>query len=158
MAIFILIMLFIWNELSYDRFHKHAGSIYRLASHVSMENRELGVYSVPAPLGPALAAEFPEVFRATRLISLSAGIVTVGDRFFEESYVLCAEPSFFEVFSIPVLKGDPKTMLTAPLSLVLTDETAEKWFGTADPLGKTVKIGSQQIFNITGIIKKRIKN
>lgn len=158
MAIFILIMLFVWNELSYDRFHKHAALIYRLDSHVSMENRELGVYSVPAPLGPALAAEFPEVVRATRLINCNAGIVTIGDRLFEEPYVLYAEPSVFDVFSITVMKGDPRTMLAAPLSLVLTEETAEKWFGTVDPMGKMIKLGSQQVFNVTGIIKKMPSN
>lgn len=158
MAVFILIMLFVCNELSYDRFHEHAASIYRIDTHVSMENRELGVYSVPAPLGPALATEFPEIVGATRLINRNAGIVTVGDRLFEEPYVLYAEPSFFDIFSISVLKGDPETMLAAPLSLVLTDETAEKWFGSIDPMGKTVKIGSQQIFNVTGIIKKMPSN
>jgi len=158
MAVFILIMLFVWSELSYDRFHEHAASTYRLASHVSMEDKELGVFSVPAPLGPALTAEFPEVVRATRLINRNAGIVTIDDRLFEEPYALYAEPSFFDVFSVSVLSGDPKTMLAAPLGLVLTDETAQKWFGAVDPLGKTVKVGLQQTFAVTGVIKKMPSN
>jgi putative ABC transport system permease protein len=153
MAIFILLMLFVWNELSYDRFHEHAASIYRIDAHVSMENRELGVFSVPAPLGPALAAEFPEVIRATRLINRNAGIVTVDDRLFEEPYSLYAETSFFDVFSVSVMKGDPETMLAAPLGLVLTDETAEKWFGTV-PWGKQSRLGLSR-FSMSRASSKR---
>ncbi|MDH4197808.1 MAG: ABC transporter permease, partial [Candidatus Aminicenantes bacterium] len=112
------------------------------------------VPGVPAPLGPALAAEFPEVAQTTRLMNRSVGIVTVGDQLFEEASALYAEPSFFDVFTVSVISGDPKTMLAAPLSLVLTDETAKKWFGAADPVGKTVRVGPKETFTITGVVKK----
>jgi putative ABC transport system permease protein len=157
-AVSSLILLFVWNELSYDRFNEQAASTYRLAIHLRMPDRQLGVPAVPAPLGPALAAEFPEVVQTTRLRSRNAGIITVGGRFFEEPDALYVEPSFFDVFTVSVLSGDPKTMLAAPYSLVLTDETAEKWFGAVDPVGKTVKVGPKQMFTVTGVVRKMPAN
>jgi len=157
-AVSSLILLFVWHELSYDRFNEQAASTYRLAIHLRMPDRQLGVPAVPGPLGPALAAEFPEVVQTTRLRSRNAGIITVGDRFFEEPDALYVEPSFFDVFTVSVLSGDPKTMLAAPYSLVLTDETAEKWFGAVDPVGKTVKVGPKQMFTVTGVVRKMPAN
>ena len=157
-AVSFLIMLFVWNEVSYDRFNEHAASTYRIATRLKLQDRQIGVPSVPGALGPALAAEFPEVVQTTRVRNGRLGIVTVGDQRFEESDALYAEPSFFGVFTVSVASGDPKTMLSAPLSLVLTEETAKKWFGTVDVVGRTVKVGTEQSFTITGVVKKMPAN
>jgi putative ABC transport system permease protein len=157
-AVSSLILLFVWHELSYDRFNAHAASTYRIALHIRAQDRLFGIPAVPAPLGPALAAEFPEIVQTTRLRSGRAMIVTVGDRLFEEPDPLYVEPSFFDVFSVSALRGDPKTMLAAPFCLVLTDETAKKWFGAVDPVGKTIQAGPQQTFTVTGVVKKMPAN
>ena len=158
MAVSFLILLFVWNEVTYDRFHKNAPSIFRLATKVEMQDRRLDVPGVPAPLGPALVGRFPEVVRAMRLRRQGGGIFSFNDRLFEESAFIYVDPDIFNVFTIRVVSGDPKTMLTVPFSLVLTEETAKKWYGAENPVGKIVKLNNRDSYTISGVVRKMPEN
>jgi hypothetical protein len=154
MAICILILLWIQDELNYDRFHENADNICR----VNMNDQNYGVVwpVVSIPVGPALKQEFPEVLDSVRVSDFS-GLVTWEEKKSDEigAYV---DPSFFEVFSFPFVKGDPKTALSAPSSIVITQEMANKFFSNADPLGKNLKLNNALDFAVTGVIKDMPQN
>ncbi len=154
MAICILILLWVQDELNFDRFHENAENIYR----VYMNDQNYGVVwpIVSIPVGPALKQEFPEVIDSVRVIDFS-GLVTWEEKKYDEigAYV---DPSFFEIFSFPFVKGDSKTALLAPSSIVITQEMAKKFFGTEDPLGKNLKLNDTLDLTVTGVIKDMPQN
>jgi hypothetical protein len=126
MSVSFLILLYILNEVTYDRFNENHANIYRIATKIDAQGRHLEVPSVPAPLGPALVAQFPEVIRAARLQEKGKGIISYEDKLFEESRIYHADPDLFHVFTIPVVRGNPETWLEAPFSMVVTEEIAQK--------------------------------
>ncbi|MDH4220874.1 MAG: ABC transporter permease, partial [Candidatus Aminicenantes bacterium] len=154
MAICILILLWVQDELNFDRFHENAENIYRL----NMHDQRYGVVwpIVSIPVGPALKQEFPEVMDSVRVSDFS-GLVTREEKKSDEigAYV---DPSFFEIFSFPFVKGDSKTALSAPSSIVISEEMAHKFFGTGDPLGKNLKLNNALDFTVTGVIKDMPQN
>lgn len=150
---FILIALYVQFELSFDRYHEGADRIYRVVRN--KPTNEDGVYLettvTPAPLGPALVQEFPEVIAATRVIRSPNTAVTYEEKTFLEEEFYWADPDILKVFSLPFLKGDPQTALNDPTSIVLSERAALKYFGSEDPMGKTLTSGSRFTFNVTGI-------
>ena len=133
----ILALFFVRDELSFDRFHDRVDRIYEVKSKLRVENDEVFL-ETQGPVGPALAAEFPEVEAATRL-ARNEVVVRAGEKIFLQNG-LGADPSFFDVFSFPLTRGDPATALRDPNSVVLGQEAARLCFGTSDPLGQTVSI------------------
>jgi len=154
MAICILILLWVQDELNFDRFHENAENIYR----VNMNDQNYGVVwpIVSIPVGPALKQEFPEVIDSVR-VSDFRDLVTREEKKYDEigAYV---DPSFFEIFSFPFVKGDSKTALSAPFAIVISQEMAKKFFGTEDPLGKNLKLNNALDFTVTGVIKDMPQN
>ena len=154
MAICILIFLWVQDELNFDRFHENAENICR----VNMNDQNYGVVwpIVSIPVGPALKQEFPEVIDSVRVNDFS-GLVTREEKKFDEigAYV---DPSFFEIFSFPFVKGDSKTALSAPSAIVISQEMAHKFFGTEDPLGKNLKLNNTLDLTVTGVIKDMPQN
>jgi len=139
MAVFILIMLFVRYELSYDRYHANAKNIYRVVQE-DPRGYFLGsnVYAVtPAPMAPALAKDFPEVMAATRIYATSNILVSVGDKNFFER-VFWADPQTFEIFSFPLIRGNPATVLKDPFSVVLSEREARRLFGETNPMNQTI--------------------
>lgn len=139
LACSILILLFVHNELSYDSFHKNADRIYRLSlfENYAKDNQHFNSIT-PGVLAPELKSYYPEVEDAAR-ISLMSGKVTYGARSFQEDYDL-VDPDFFKIFSFPLVKGNPSSVLNNPNSVVITKSYAEKYFGNTDPIGKTIAI------------------
>ena len=131
MACCIAIALYVRAELSYDRFYDGADNIHRVGLDLRLQEQEIQTAYSARPLGPTLAADFPEVEHATRLWSDPSGqmVVRRGDRTFPEDRFYFADSSFFEVFSLPLLRGDPAAALREPYSVVLTASTARKYFG-----------------------------
>lgn len=152
---FTLILLFIRDELSYDRYHEKAGRIYRLTEKI--EPAEFSS-SQPFSVAPAIAGEYPAIIeQAVRFFNMQAPTLTLEngpDRRFNESRFFFVDSAVFEVFSFPFLKGDPKTALLEPFSVVLTDEMAEKYFGQEDPMGKTLRFEGAHDLKITGILHR----
>ena len=152
MACCILMLLFIKSELSYDRHHADADHIYRLY-HPGTDGRKPFPYT-PGMLGPTLEAEFPEIERAARVAPYyRKELISVGDRRFYENRFLFADGALLRIFTLPFVKGDPKTALEAPHSVVLTEEKAAKFFGEQDPIGQTLTLNNQTTYTVTGVLK-----
>ncbi len=158
MAVCILIFLWVRDELSFDRFHKNADRIYRVVKDVIQSNGDIYESAVtPWPLGAALVEDYPEIKKHTRFYNLSRKLITykseTGDRSFYENGVCVADPSFLDIFSFPLVKGDPATALTEPNTVVITEEIAEKYFGNENPMGKTLNSNYRFDLVVTGVIK-----
>jgi putative ABC transport system permease protein len=162
LAAFILIATYIKNELSYDKFHKTGDRIYRpveIQHHPGVGTQHVAV--TMAPLAPALESDFPEVARAVRIRPMYGTVCQIGDRGFYENGISLADPSIFDIFTIPLIEGNPQTALKDPFSIILSEESAAKYFGEKNPLGKTITIhhyfGADE-FKITGIMKNYPQN
>ena len=152
MAVFILILLYVQHHLKYDRFHQMSDRIYR----VDMES-PLGGDSKSATtsmvLAPKLQDIFPEIQKITRLKDYGKVTVSYGDKKFNEDRFFLADTAIFDIFSFEFVQGNPANALIDPQSIVITESTAKKYFGDADPLGKTLLIENKDIFQVTAVIK-----
>lgn len=163
MASCILILLWVQNELSYDRYHENAERIYRVTRLWTDANGVVNLHlgHVAPPIGPLLENDFSQIKQAVRMISVDGIILGWGNRHFEEDRFFFAEEEIFDVFTFDMIQGDPQEALRDPFTIVITDEMAGKYFGTEDAVGKTLsfKRGEQKAdFNITGVIRKMPDN
>jgi putative ABC transport system permease protein len=152
----ILILLYVINEMTYDRFHEKSDRIYRVWISGSMPATEMRHAVTSPPMAEALLNDYPEVEQSVRLRLSGGWIVRQGDRIFNETDedFIFADSTFFDVFSFKLLKGDPGTCLTEPRSIVLTEEYARKYFGDEDPIGQTLKIEQDTNLSvITGVME-----
>ena len=148
---FILMGLYIENELSYDKFNSNAGNIYRVVDDKQTNALTQHGAGSAGPMAPALLADFPQVKQATRIIGAES-LVKFNDKLFEERGVFFADASIFNVFDLNMLKGDAKTALALPMSIVLTQKTAAKYFGQMDAIGQTLLLDGKSM-RVTGVIK-----
>jgi putative ABC transport system permease protein len=156
---FLFITLYVKNELSFDRFHKNYENIYRVKVVGQLSGGILDQAVTCAPLAAALMSDYPEVIISTRVTRLGSWLVQFGENRFNEDGVIFADSTFFRVFDFKLLKGDPTTALVRPRSLILTDEYAKKYFGTADPMGKQVLVEADTIlYTVTGVIQNIPEN
>ena len=150
----ILILLYIQDELSFDRFHEKADRIYRVNTHFEIPERELHFASTAHIQGPMLKAEFPEVENYVVLNRYgSRKIIRYKDTTFYEEKFLYAEHTLFDVFSFKLIKGSPEDALVKPNSVVITEEMAEKYFGSEDPMGKSLRVNVDSLFAVTGVLE-----
>lgn len=156
MACSLLIFLFIEHETGYDRFHKDAGSVYRVVKDfVNDDGSRIPDATTPAPLAAAMQREIPEVMSVTRLHPNWGGttLVEYQDKKIAEEKVWRVDSSFFDVFTFEFLRGDPKTALSDINSIILTETTAKRYFGEGDPIGKTLKLNQRNDVTVTAVIK-----
>jgi len=151
LACVFIILLFVRNELSYDRFHENGKNIFRVALHRIYPDTEVDYPIIPHSVGPAMQNEFPEIEACTRLF-LGQGEVpfTYGKQTFNESGMMLADSNFFKLFSIKLLQGDPENILRDPNEMILTRSTAEKYFGEEEAIGKTLTFPLGEVL-ISGI-------
>lgn len=151
----ILIVLFVLQELSYDKFNKKSERIYRVYLSGKIGTSEITGAWTAAPTAGTFIQDFPEVEDAVRMDNWGEVVVKYEDKSFIEKHFMIADSSFFNIFSIPLLQGDPATALSKPHTVVITRETAQKYFGDEDPVGKMIKVNTDtSYFTITGIIDK----
>ena len=151
LASFILIALYVYHELSFDRYHTKADRIFRIVENLRTENELLLQSTSSPPMGPSLLKDFPEVENYVRFQQWNL-LVAKDDKAFYEPDSFIADSTVFDVFSFPLVKGNPKTALTEPNSVVLTESMAKKYFGEADPVGQLLKMDDGQ-YKITGVAK-----
>jgi putative ABC transport system permease protein len=145
----LLITLWVLDELSFDAFHKDADRIYQVLAISEFENT-----ATPTLLGPTLKEGFPEIADAVRFHYFFGGdMLAVNDKKFYENRIRIADSSFFEFFSFPFLKGDPRTALDDPHSIVISRATATKYFPDEDPIGKTMILNREHEFTVSGVIE-----
>jgi len=153
----LLIFLYIRYEISYDRYHEFADDIYRINSEVPIQRRASYINATsPGLLAPALLADVPEVVAAAR-IRVNETMVSLGERRFQEKKFFYADPEVLDIFTFPLLSGDAATALDMPYTLLITEEMTQKYFGTENPLGKTLRVNDED-FTITGVLKNIPKN
>jgi putative ABC transport system permease protein len=159
LATCVLIMLFVQDELSFDRYHEKADRIVRLGINLRFNGKDSNGPTIGPSVAGDLKNEFPEVLETTRIRNRGGRFVSYANTSFKEENILYTDPGFFQVFNIRFLKGDPKTALNEPNTLVITEETARKYFGNADPIGKSLGFGSDKSpYRITGIVGKLPEN
>lgn len=148
----ILITLYVLDELSYDKFHTNADRIYRLTEllHLPTEVRPQTVTS--PPMAPAVKQNFAEVQKTVRL-SGSSRLLSYQDKKFYDTKLWYADSTLFEIFTFPMIKGNPVKALVDPYSVVLTEKAAKRYFGDEDPFGKSMVLSDTITLNVTGIIK-----
>ena len=147
MACSIFILLWVQNELSYDRFNKNANEIYRIAARAG----DFKVAINPAPMVADLQAKMPVIKNTVRLAT-SSNVFEVGDRKFEEKRVFYADSTFLQVFSYRLLKGDRASVLNRPDAVLITEDLAKKYFGHEDALGKILRKDNNKDVIVTGIL------
>jgi putative ABC transport system permease protein len=144
-----LLLLYIQDELSFDNFHPDGDNIYRILR----ENP----YTAP-PLSKLVKDNFPEVLETTRILPRDDIHVQHGERKYNEKKVAYVDPNFFKVFSFKLKRGDPKTALKRPFSIVITEKIARKYFDEENPIGKTLRIGLEIDYEVTGILEEMPQN
>ncbi len=157
MACCILIMLWVMDELSFDKRHTNADNIHRLCVDANFGSPFIAAISM-VPAAPRLIEEYPEVVNAARISPLGSAAVKYKDKLFREEYIGYADNSVFQVFTFPFLAGDPNSALNTPYTVVITREMAEKYFGDEDPLGKTLKFDGETDFTVTGVVENIPRN
>jgi len=152
MASAILIMLWIQSELSYDQFHKNKDRIYEAWNRASFDGKKMCWNTTPKILARTLEHDLPEVERAVRVNWESNFLLTVGEKKISRQGNI-VDTGFFQLFSFPLLKGNPATALNDMHSIVLTEKLAKSLFGNEDAMGKIVKVDNTDNFTVTGIAK-----
>jgi len=154
----ILILLWVQDETSFDSFHKRSSSIYRLENRVGTGASIQIWQSTAAPIGVMAKKELPEVKDVVRLTGASFRVLKYKDKVFNEQRTAFTDPSLFSIFDFKLIKGNNEKPFTDENSIVVTETTAKKYFGDAEPLGKVITANDTINFTITGVIKDFPKN
>ena len=150
----MMIFLFVINEFSFDNFHKDGDRIYRLMRGFEKEGKLANVAYVSGPYAPALMNDFGGEIQSTVRLNPNDNLITIGDKSFHEKKVIDADSNFFKFFTFPIIKGNPETVLQDAHSVVLTETTAKKYFGSIDnAMGKTIVADKDLPLKVTGIAK-----
>ncbi len=153
LACSILIALFIFFELSYDRFHEKSDRIYRLYVDGKLGSEDLLSAWTAAPNAKAYLEEHPEIIEAIRVMRWSDVLFSIGDRHYLEDHVYFVDSTFLTMFDFPMIQGDPASVLKEPYTMVLTEDIAEKYFGSGDPVGKILKMNQDTTYyRVTGVV------
>ena len=158
LACALLILLWVQDELSFDRFHEHAERLYRVEEDQYYSGEVYHVNVTPYPSGPVWKDEIPEIEDACRYQWPSGMLFTFGEKAFYEGGCVAVDSTFFDLFNYEFLHGNKATALTEPYSAVLTEETAEKYFGDENPIGKSLSVNNQFEFTVTAVLRSIPKN
>jgi putative ABC transport system permease protein len=149
----LLIALYVINEASYDRYNVKKDRIFRLILNGKLGGQEITAAVTSVPMGPTMAKEFPEVEDFLRMNGRGPTVIAYNNQPFTEEHLIEVDSSFFNFFTINVLKGDAENLLNAPWKAVLSETTAKKIFGNENPIDKTIKIGTDTIeYTISGVM------
>jgi putative ABC transport system permease protein len=150
-----IIMLYVQDELSYDRFNKNADNIARVVFHADINGGKINESVTMPPVAQTIKKDFPEVQDATRIKDVGKPKIIYNNIVYKDDEFALVDLNFFSIFTLPMIEGDAKTALAQPDGIVLTQETAEKYFGKAEPIGKIIEINtdSNRVYKVTGVIK-----
>ncbi|MFP4047239.1 MAG: ABC transporter permease [Bacteroidales bacterium] len=150
----MLIAIYIFSELSYDTHHENKDRIHRVFLDGKINNQEILGAWTPPPLAFTLKDKLPEVEEVVRVDTWDETVIKHEDKSFVESAFLQADSTFFNVFTAPLIKGNPKTALAKPHTVVISESTAKKIFGDEPAIGKSIKIGTYEDYHeVTGIMQ-----
>jgi putative ABC transport system permease protein len=154
----LLISLFVGDELSFDRSNKNADRIYRVDADIKFGGEEQKLAVCPDPLAFTMLRDYPEVESAVRFRSYGPSLVKKGNENIKEQRIIYTDSTAFDVFTLPMIAGSPKTALTEPNSVVITESIANKYFSSTNVLGKVLRFDNHNDYKITGVIKDLPEN
>ena len=156
MAVCILVLLWVQNEISYDRFHHHTKQLYRVEFDAEYSGQTMRWPVVPIPVGPALNQMYPEVENAVRITPCNPLVQYEENRYDEKgAYV---DPSFLMMFTFPLEHGDVQTALSDPHSIVITEELAHKYFGDEDAVGRVLTLNDTETYRVSSVLRNMPPN
>lgn len=156
LSCFLLIALYVRDEVSYDRFYPNAKNIYRVNSDLLFGGSELHITQTSDMLGETLKKDYPQVLEYTRIYNSNGSkLIKKGNSYVEEPHVANADSTFFAVFQLPAIEGNLRTALNEPNTVVINETTAKKYFGTTHAVGKTIETnnGKNPVYKVTAVIK-----
>jgi len=153
LAVCLLIVLYVKDELSYDKYNAHSENIYRVDADIYFNGTQFISAASPAPLAPTLTKDYPQIVQYTRLRNFGDILIRKGNQNIQNHNAIFADSTFFQVFSIPMIKGNRLTALNEPNSIVIDETTAKKYFNSTDVVGKTLYVDNSVNCKITGVIK-----
>ena len=156
LACFIMIALYVADELSYDRYNEKADRIYRINSDIVFGGNKLHMAVACDPMGATLKKDYPQVEEFVRFYNSNGSkLVKKGNEFINEDRVVHADSTLFNVFTLPAIAGDTKTALNEPNTVVITESAAKKYFGTTDAVGKTIETNDNNstLYKVTAVIR-----
>ena len=160
LSCFLLIALYVLDELSYDRFYANSDRICRINTDIRFGGSDLHIPVASDPMGATLKNDYPQVEEYTRLFNNGNKQIKKGNEYLNEFNVIHADSTFFTVFTLPVIAGDTRTALNEPNTVVITESAAKKYFGTADAVGKTLETtdNNNSVYKVTAVIKDMQRN
>jgi putative ABC transport system permease protein len=153
LATCLLIMIYVMDELSYDRYNEKADRIYRVDGEIKFGGNHLVLAVAPAPTGPAMLKDYPEIEKEMRFRGYGGFLVRKGNQNIQEDAVTYADSTLFDVFTLPMISGDPHTALIAPHTVVITEKMAKKYFDAINVVGRTLLVNDSIPYKITGVIQ-----
>ena len=154
----ILILMFVRYENSFDQYHPEADNIYRLNLEGKLGDNAFTMTQSTAPAGPTMLEEYPEVVNYARIRHTGFPVLRHENKVFSEEKWFQADSTIFEIFSIPMVMGNPNTALTQPFSVVITEEMALKYFGDENPMGKIFNSDNRSDWTVTGVVEEMPDN
>ncbi len=148
----LFLIIYVSDEVSYDRYNKNADRIYRVSSKITEPDDQFTWIVAQIPFGPQVAKDYPEVQSFVRFIPMNRTLVKYEDKEFNEEEFFYVDSTLFDIFTYKVKKGEVKTALVDPKKIIITEKIAARYFGNADPIGKTLIAGTNT-FEVTGVIE-----
>ena len=152
-ACFITLTLFVLDESGYDAYNKNAAQIYRVIVHSNFNGNESTTSKSSAPCGPTLLRDFPEVEKVARIGYFGQHHLRVQDKVFRENAIYAVDSTYFDLFTLPFIYGNPGTALKQPNAIVISETASKKYFGNENPVGKTFIVDGHNTYLITGVMK-----
>ena len=151
---FLFILLYTSDELSYDRYHPGADRVVRVDFKGRLGENEINTTTNPAPLGPTLLEEYPEVETYCRFRDRGSFLVKYEEHHYKEADIIFVDSTFFQMFGVTLVQGDPNTALNEPRSIILTEESASRYFVDINPMGKSLILDNGDSYKITGVMSE----
>ncbi len=148
----LFLIIYVSDEVSYDRYHEKADRIYRVSSKITEPDDQFTWNVAQIPFGPQVVQDYPEVQSFVRFIPMGRSLYKYEDKEFNEENFFYVDSTLFDIFTYKVLKGEVKTAILQPKKIILTEKTATKYFGASDPIGKTLTSGTN-VYEVTGVIE-----
>jgi putative ABC transport system permease protein len=148
----LFLIIYVSDEVSYDRYHEKADRIYRVSSKITEPDDQFTWNVAQIPFGPQVVKDYPEVQSFVRFINMPRSLYKFEDKEFNEENFYYVDSTLFDIFTYEVVKGDVKSALLEPNKIILTEKIAAKYFGNTDPIGKTLTAGTST-YEVTGVIK-----
>ncbi len=153
LAASLLILMWVLDELGYDRFHEHADEIYLVAQDQYYTGDRYRVPVTPHPCGPEWKTRIPEIRNMSRWVRQPKSLLRLGEKVFYENSVVAADSTVFSIFSFPLVTGDARSVLNDPHSIVVSEKLARKYFGNENPVGKTLMLENRTPFTVSAVMR-----